>query len=111
MTPTVDFVVCKIIFGHESSQNATLSLKNVASMEESKNMDLWWFVGMQCCNLVFHEIFGGMSQHTLESRAHSCNSLVAGADACARIGGMQLFKGMSRNDLQRKLQVGCFKNM
>ena len=36
MTPTVDFVVCKIIFGHESSQNATLSLKNVASMEESK---------------------------------------------------------------------------
>ena len=40
MKPTVDFVVCKIIFGHESSQNATLSLKNVASMEESKNMDL-----------------------------------------------------------------------
>lgn len=50
-----------------------------------------------------------MSQHTLESRAHSCHSLAAGAEACARIGGMQLFKGMSRDDLQRKLQVGFQK--
>ena len=46
-----------------------------------------------------------MSQQTLQSRADSCGTLAAGAEAAARVGNVQLFRGMSQQELKSKLQV------
>ena len=50
-------------------------------------------------------LVSGMSQQTLQSRADSCGTLAAGAEAAARVGNVQLFRGMSQQELKSKLQV------
>ena len=52
--------------------------------------------------------FSDMSKETLVSKANSCDSLATGVAACARVGGMDRFKGLSHEDLKKKLQErGC----
>ncbi len=48
--------------------------------------------------------FTNMSKETLQSKVNSCESLITGVAACARVGGMDRFKGLSQEDLKKKLE-------
>lgn len=54
-----------------------------------------------------------MSRETLVSRLASCNSLVAGANACAQISarGLGELRGLSPEEIKLRLQVwgACFR--